>query len=68
MKVKMLQARRASPYGAAAEEFRKGEIYDLPDKLATSFLTEGVALPVREHQQSKPATEEAEPQAPRRKR
>ncbi|MEW5729233.1 MAG: hypothetical protein AB1918_15505 [Pseudomonadota bacterium] len=66
MKVKMLQARRAIPYGAAAEEFRKGEIYDLPDKLATSFLTEGVALPVR--QQPQPAAEEAEPQAPRRKR
>lgn len=67
MKVKMLQTRRASPYGGAVEEFVKGTIYDLPGKLATAFLTEGVALPVREHQQ-RPATGEAQPPAARRKR
>ncbi len=71
MKVKMLQTRRASPYGGAAEEFRKDETYDLPANLATAFLTDGAALPVRERpvKQGDDQAEEqpAAPQASRRK-
>lgn len=71
MKIKMLQTRRASPYGGAAEEFRKDETYDLPANLATAFLTDGAALPVRERPAKQGDEQEAEqatpPQASRRK-
>jgi hypothetical protein len=70
MKVKMLQTRRASLYGGATEEFAKGGTYDLPTKLATAFLTEGVALRVRERvpEPQSVAGAAAEPQPQRRKR
>lgn len=40
MKVRMLQTMKGSPDGIQVEEYKVGEVYDLPPSLASVFLRE----------------------------
>lgn len=42
MKVRMLQTRPAAPDGLNVQEFKAGQVYDLPVPLAEAWLAAGV--------------------------
>jgi signal peptidase I len=48
MKIKMLQTVRGSPNGIDINEYKNGEIYNLPKELADIFIHEGWAKLIEE--------------------